>query len=126
MLEQLFGSKTRVMLLRLFLNNPEKFYFVRELTRSLETHLNSIRRELSNLESIGIIDFHSKTDLSKEAGKEIKDNKKGRIFLDSAFLLQSAKTIFSLISYKQKKSHNTLTACCEINSFKSVRFLKEI
>ena len=76
MLEQLFGSKTRVMLLRLFLNNPEKFYFVRELTRALDTHLNSIRRELSNLQDIGIIDFHSKTDLAKEAGKEIKDNKK--------------------------------------------------
>ena len=38
MIEQLFGSKTRVMLLRLFLNNPEKFYYVRELTRNLDTH----------------------------------------------------------------------------------------
>ncbi len=76
MIEQLFGSKTRVMLLRLFLNNPEKFYYVRELTRNLNTHLNSIRRELDNLQKIGIIKFYTKTDLEREIEKKIKDNKK--------------------------------------------------
>ena len=76
MLEQIFGSKTRVMLLRLFLNNPEKFFFVREITRDLNTHLNSIRRELANLEEVGIVNSHTKTDLEKEIEKEIKDNKK--------------------------------------------------
>lgn len=76
MIEQLFGSKTRVMLLRLFLNNPEKFYYVRELTRNLDTHLNSIRRELDNLKKMGIIEFYTKTDLEREIEKEIKDNKK--------------------------------------------------
>lgn len=76
MIEQLFGSKTRVMLLRLFLNNPEKFYYVRELTRNLDTHLNSVRRELDNLQKMGIISFYTKTDLEKEIEKEIKDNKK--------------------------------------------------
>jgi len=64
------------MLLRLFLNNPEKFYFVRELTRNLDSHLNSIRRELSNLQQIGIIDFYTKSDLEKELERKIKDNKK--------------------------------------------------
>jgi len=76
MIEQLFGSKTRVMLLRLFLNNPEKFYYVRELTRNLDTHLNSVRRELDNLQKMGIISFYTKTDLEREIEKEIKDNKK--------------------------------------------------
>lgn len=76
MIEQLFGSKTRVMLLRLFLNNPEKFYYVRELTRNLDTHLNSIRRELDNLKKMGIIEFYTKTDLEREIEREIKDNKK--------------------------------------------------
>ncbi|MFA5029294.1 MAG: hypothetical protein WC518_00905 [Patescibacteria group bacterium] len=76
MLEQLFGSKTRVCLLRLFLNNPEKFFFVRELSRNLELQLNSIRRELENLENIGIITCHTKRDLEKEVEKELKDNKK--------------------------------------------------
>lgn len=76
MLEQLFGSKTRVSLLRLFLNNPDKFFYVRELSRNLEIHLNSIRRELDNLEKIGIISSHTKIDFEKELEKEIRDNKK--------------------------------------------------
>jgi len=76
MLEQIFGSKTRVMLLRLFLNNSERFFFVRELTRSLNIQLNSVRRELANLERIGIIGSHTKEDLEKEAGKKLRDNKK--------------------------------------------------
>ncbi len=76
MLDQLFGSKTRVMLLRLFFNNPESFFFVREIARSLDTHLNSIRRELSHLEKIGIVSSHDKVDLGREVEKELKDNKK--------------------------------------------------
>ena len=76
MLEQIFGSKARVLLLRLFINNPEKFYFVREISRNLELHLNSVRRELANLESIGIIEASTKEDFEKEVEKELKDNKK--------------------------------------------------
>ncbi len=55
MFEQLFGSKTRVKLLSLFLNNPGRSYFVREITRKIDEQINSVRRELSNLLSIGII-----------------------------------------------------------------------
>ncbi len=55
MLHQLFSSNTRVKLLKLFLFNPDKKFFVRELTRLLDEHLNSIRRELSNLEEVGLI-----------------------------------------------------------------------
>ncbi len=76
MLEHLFGSKTRVQLLRVFLNNPESFFFVRELTRTLGTHLNSVRRELDNLEQLGIIQSHTKIDLEREIEKKLKDNKK--------------------------------------------------
>jgi len=55
MLEQLFGSQTRMKLLHLFLSNPEEKYFVRELTRILNSQINAIRRELENLEELGII-----------------------------------------------------------------------
>lgn len=55
MLEQLFGSKTRLKLLQLFINHPGKYYFVRELTRALDTQINAIRRELQNLESLGLV-----------------------------------------------------------------------
>jgi len=57
MLENIFGSNTRVMLLSIFFNSPEKPFFVRELTRLVNGQINSIRRELSNLKSIGMIDI---------------------------------------------------------------------
>ena len=51
-IEALFGSKTRVKLLDLFLNNPEKTFYVREITRLIDEQVNSVRRELKNLEEI--------------------------------------------------------------------------
>lgn len=55
MIEQLFGSKTRVKLLQLFYSNPNRPFYVREITRKIDEQINSVRRELSNLLSIGII-----------------------------------------------------------------------
>ena len=55
MIEQLFGSKTRVKLLQLFYSNPNRAFYVREITRKINEQINSVRRELSNLLSIGII-----------------------------------------------------------------------
>lgn len=54
-IEQLFGSKTRVALLGLFLENPDRAFYVRELTRRIDAQLNSVRRELSNLIGMKII-----------------------------------------------------------------------
>ena len=53
--EKLFGSKTRAKLLQLFFENPEKSFYVREMTRVIDEQINSVRRELNNLEGIGII-----------------------------------------------------------------------
>jgi predicted transcriptional regulator len=55
MIEQLFGSKTRVKLLQLFLGNPNRAFYVREITRKIDEQINSVRRELANLLSIVII-----------------------------------------------------------------------
>src|ERR1700742_3076811 len=55
MIEQLFGSKTRVKLLQLFYSNPNRAFYVREITCKIDEQINSVRRELSNLLSIGII-----------------------------------------------------------------------
>lgn len=55
MLEQLFGSRTRLKLLRLFLTHPQEQYFVREISRRVDEQLNSVRRELANLERLTII-----------------------------------------------------------------------
>ena len=55
MVEQLFGSKTRVKLLGLFFNNPGRPFYVREITRKIDEQINSVRRELANLLSVGLI-----------------------------------------------------------------------
>jgi len=53
MLERIFTSKTRVKILTLFMINPQKEMFVREISRSINENINAVRRELSNLEQIG-------------------------------------------------------------------------
>jgi predicted transcriptional regulator len=55
MVEQLFGSKTRVKLLELFYSNPNRSFYVREITRKIDEQINSVRRELANLLNAGII-----------------------------------------------------------------------
>ena len=60
MIEQLFGSKTRVKLLQLFFSNPNRSFYVREITRRIDEQINSVRRELANLLRIGIISSDNK------------------------------------------------------------------
>ena len=55
MIDALFGSKTRVKLLHLFLNNPGKSFYVREITRLIDEQINSVRRELANMLKVGVI-----------------------------------------------------------------------
>ncbi len=60
MLEQLFGSRTRAKLLHLFLENVSRSFFVREICRAINERINSVRRELDNLEKFGLITFQTK------------------------------------------------------------------
>lgn len=55
MLGRLFGSNARVKILKLFLINPDKKYYIRQLSRDLKLQVNSVRRELDNLEKFGIL-----------------------------------------------------------------------
>lgn len=55
MIDALFGSKTRVKLLHLFMNNPGKSFYVREITRLIDEQINSVRRELANLMNADVI-----------------------------------------------------------------------
>lgn len=55
MIDALFGSKTRVKLLHLFLNHPGQSFYVREITRLIDEQINSVRRELSNMLEVGVI-----------------------------------------------------------------------
>jgi len=80
MLEKLFGSKTRVLVLRLFLNNPDKYFFVRELARSLNVHLNALRRELDNLGSLGILLSTNRPEGRKDAVETEEDSGKRKYY----------------------------------------------
>lgn len=42
-------------MLHLFLNNPEKSFYVREITRLIDEQINSVRRELANMLNVGVI-----------------------------------------------------------------------
>ncbi|HQB51017.1 MAG TPA: hypothetical protein PLT32_02225 [bacterium] len=56
MLEKLFSSQARLKLLKLFLfAGPEDCFYIRQLARELDLQLNSVRRELNNLENIGLL-----------------------------------------------------------------------
>jgi len=82
MLENIFGSRTRVKLLKLFLNHPEEKFFVRELSRAIEEKINSVRRELENLERVGLIKMVAEADSAPT-----KKDKKKFYTVDTNFIL---------------------------------------
>jgi len=59
MLDHFFGSKARVKILKLFLLNPDGNYYLRQLARDLDLQVNSVRRELKNLEAFGLLQIGS-------------------------------------------------------------------
>jgi predicted transcriptional regulator len=115
-IEQLFGSKTRVKLLTLFYNNPERPFYVREITRKIEEQINSVRRELQNLLNIGIVrsvsqgnrlyyevnpkykfydEFQSIfTRIPAKNSKEIKQNKEDNQILERIQAAGNVKMVF--------------------------------
>ncbi len=55
MLKTILGSKTRINILKLFVFNPKKEYYVREIERLIKTSFDLVRRELIHLETIGLL-----------------------------------------------------------------------
>jgi hypothetical protein len=84
MLEHLFGSKTRIKLLQIFLNHPENSYYVRELTRLTKLQINAIRRELQNLEDLEVVGSfqEAKSDRQKRRRKNPQEKKYYRANID--------------------------------------------
>lgn len=68
MLEHLFGSKTRLKLLRTFFRKSDSVFYVRELTRLLDVQINAIRRELDLLVKSGLVKEVSMLDNKEEEG----------------------------------------------------------
>lgn len=55
MLKKLLGSRTRINILKLFIFNPKKDYYIREIERLIKESFDPVRRELIQLESIGLL-----------------------------------------------------------------------
>lgn len=96
MLEQLFGSKTRVKLLRVFFQDTTASYFVRELSRHIDIQINAIRRELALLEKLGIIVTIDKdVSESKKPGARLRKyyrvNTESLLYPDLHALLEKGK-----------------------------------
>jgi len=60
LLRPLLISKTRAKLLAVFLNNPGKIFYVRELVRMVGEQINAVRAELSRLEKAGMVTSESR------------------------------------------------------------------
>jgi hypothetical protein len=60
MLRKLFTSGTRVQLLTLFLLDPDREHYPREIERVTGENINAVRRELRNLEGIGLLTSSSR------------------------------------------------------------------
>ncbi len=107
MYDKLFGSKTRAKLLSLFLNNSDKSYYVREITRTINEQINSVRRELANLKSLDIV---------------VSQGKKGKLYYKAnkkSDLYPELKKIFS-------KSAKEETAKTEKDMIKTVKNLGDV
>jgi len=59
-MDRLFGSKTRVTLLAKLLMNPEKSFYIRELSRELNIPYSMLYKEEKNLASLNIINEEKK------------------------------------------------------------------
>jgi len=89
MLNQLFGSEARVKILNLFLLHPEEKYYLRQISDDLKLQTNSLRRELLNLEKIGLV-VSEKRKIKPGGKKEMK-----YFGINTRFLLfQEIKALF--------------------------------
>lgn len=102
-LEQLFGSKTRARLLGLFFQNPDSAFFVRELTRKIGAQLNSVRRELKNLQEIGLV-YEQGKDVTKKTSKALSEKKKYYSINKDFLLFNDLKTLFKKVQILLKQN----------------------
>lgn len=54
-MEELFISKVRVKILKLFLSTNETLFHVREIVRRVDEEINAVRRELARMEKFGMV-----------------------------------------------------------------------
>ncbi len=109
MIDTLFGSKTRVKLLYLFLNNPGRAFYVREITRRVDEQINSVRRELANMLNVGVIKSDSVDNkLYYEVDQDYAHYKSlHQIFSDKASSSEISSEISTTTDWPKRLKHMT-------------------
>lgn len=100
-LEQMFGSKTRARLMSLFLQQPDDAFFVRELTRRIDAQLNSVRRELKNLQQL---DFILEKTGTPKISKRLSEKKKYYCVNKNFILFDDLRALFHKVQILLKQN----------------------
>ena len=72
-LEQLFDSPAKALLLKLFLRNPEEIFSLSEISRRIQANLKVVRRQVEGLQKIGFLK-------KKIISRKIKEKRAGVYF----------------------------------------------
>lgn len=101
-LKRLFISQTRLKLINIFFSFPKEIFYVRQLVRMSEEEINSVRRELENLKSAGLI-------LSEWRGNRLYywSNSNSPLYLD--LLVIAAKNSSLCKNLSERNSRSGLT-----------------
>ncbi|MCK4327924.1 MAG: nucleotidyltransferase domain-containing protein [Candidatus Diapherotrites archaeon] len=97
MIGKLFKSETRVKLLEIFLFNPEKEFHLRELARMIDVSPIYVRKEVANLDAVGLVTYRSQGNLSL-----FKANKTSPIFEDLKNIFIKTISLGTLLKEKMK------------------------
>jgi predicted nucleotidyltransferase len=97
MIEKLFKSEIRVRLLENFLFNPGEEFHLRDLSRRVEANPTYVKKELKNLEEIGLVTHRRKGNLLL-----FKPNKQAPIYEDLKKLFIKTRSLGSLLKKRIK------------------------
>ena len=98
MLTKLFTSNTRSKIITIFMLNPDDELYVREITKKINENINSVRRELSNLEDMGLL-------VSRKAGnlKYFRVNKEFYLYSELYSMVMKTEGVARLLKENIEK-----------------------
>ena len=109
-LSKLFGSENKVKIMRLFLFNPDRVFDTKDISLRVKTNTSRVRREVSNLERMGLV----------KRRVSIKKKKHGYGFaLDSQFAYLSSLQNF-LINVEPLNTKEIIKRISKLGSIKMI------
>lgn len=105
MLTRLFGSRSRLKILKLFLFHPDQRYYIRQVARDLDLQVNSARRELENLKEFGLLLTGKEEDDPSIPDKDKKKNQQEKYYRarQDFVLFQELKALMAKAQVLYKK-----------------------